>query len=787
MIINVDLNETMKRSFMLYAEEVAINRSIPDVRDGLKLGLRQGLYAQYSNKLTHKDKFQKAQKSVANAMAQSYVHGDAAMYDTFIRAAKPWVYRYPLEEAQGAYGSPCAPDDQSAARYVEMRSSEISDYFFSGLKKNTIEHWYNNYDDTEKIPSVFPSIGFWNIVNGCSGIAVGFTTSINPTNLKEVNNAIVKLIQNPETDFDEIICYPDYPSGATLINKREVYESLKNGYGKAAKMRATLAYDPTNNYIMCTNIPYGVFVNTIMGELAQLTEENPNYGIDRVIDHTKKEADIRIYLSKNVNPKRMIDKLYKDTSLQSFFSINMVMLDKGRYPKVFGWREALLAYIDHAKECKRKEYEFDKRKAEARKNIVDGMILAIANIDEVVRIIRSSETQYVAQIELIKKFGFNEEQVKAILELKLQRLVNMESIKFEKERENLILQLQELENILTNNDIFNQKLIDVFNEVTKKFGDARRTTILNLNDETEEKEELPAINISVMLTDKNNIYVTGQEEIKGAQKGRKGSKLKLPKGETIIDTINTTDKDDLYAFSDSGKMWSIPISSLELNAATPVSSICNSEKVIKFLRGEDFEYYKYLIFITKNGVIKKSKTDLYKIRGTKGSQAIKLKDGDSIVSAFLSAKDSDIITIVTRNGQYVRYTHEDISATGKITQGVKAISLRENDYVVAATIQYEGIEYLGLLTVNNSGRGKLTKIDEFNFSARTNKGNLVQKLDEGEYINAAFLVRDNHKVINFISNNAVVSIPIEKIPISSRTTMGNSLIKATNTILISAA
>ena len=233
----------------------------------LKIGLRQGLYAQFTNKLTHKDKFQKAQKSVAAAMAQSYVHGDVAMYDTFIRAARPWSYRYPLEDVQGSFGNPSSPDSHAAARYVEMKAGEIADFFFAGLKKNAINEWYNNYDDTELIPSVFPSIGYWNIVNGCSGIAVAMATSVPQFNLREVNNALIKIIQNPNVDFNEIYCAPDFATGATIINARAVKESLRCGKGESVRLQATLTYYPDQNMIQATNLPHGVFTNTVIAQI----------------------------------------------------------------------------------------------------------------------------------------------------------------------------------------------------------------------------------------------------------------------------------------------------------------------------------------------------------------------------------------------------------------------------------------------------------------------------------------------------------------------------------------
>ena len=427
MIREVDFQKTTEDAFLAYAASVAQERAIPDVRDMLKIGLRQGLYAQFTNKLTYKDKFQKAQKSVAAAMSQSYVHGDAAMYDTFIRAARPWSYRYPIEAVQGNYGNPSSPDSHAAARYVEMKAAEISNLFFDGLKKNAIgEQKYWNYDSTEEIPSVFPSIGFWNIVNGCSGIAVAMATSVPQFNLREVNEALIKIIRNPDIDFNEIYCAPDFATGGTITNAAQVKESLRYGKGESVRLKAKLDYFPDQNMIQATELPYGVFTNTVIDQLAALTNENENYGIERVVDHTKKIADIRIYLSKGANPKKMIAKLYKDTSLENWYSINMVLLDQGRFPRVFGWREACDAYINHIRDCKRNIIQFDLDKALARKNIVDGLIKAYSIIDEVVALIRASANPSEASSKLISTYGFNEEQAKAILAMKLSSLTKLD-------------------------------------------------------------------------------------------------------------------------------------------------------------------------------------------------------------------------------------------------------------------------------------------------------------------------------------------------------------------------
>ena len=519
MIKEVDFQRTTEEAFLKYAASVAQERAIPDVRDMLKIGLRQGLYAQYTNKLTHKDKFQKAQKSVAAAMTQSYVHGDVAMYDALIRAARPWSSHYPLEDVQGSYGNPSSPDSHAAARYVEMRSSEIADYMFAGLKKNAINEWYWNYDDSEQIPSVFPSIGYWNIVNGCSGIAVAMATSCPQFNLKEVNNALIKIIKDPSVSFDDIYCAPDFATGGLITNKTEVKESLRVGKGKSVRLRANLKYNPAEHMIQATELPYSVFTNTVIEQLAELTTNDPDYGIDKVIDHTKRTADIRIYLSKGVNPNKMMAKLYHDTSLENWFSINMVLLDKGRFPKVFGWREACNAYIDHIRECERNIIQYDLDKALARENIVNGLLVAAANIDDVVAIIRGSNDPTEAAEKLIAKYKFNDPQVKAILAMKLSQLTRIDSIKLNDELAELKRKIVELQYLLSESTALDGKLIDILNVVSQRFGDTRRTRLEDTLDAEEEPEPIVEEDVKILWSG-NTIRV-----VKSAKSNKKGKEI----------------------------------------------------------------------------------------------------------------------------------------------------------------------------------------------------------------------------------------------------------------------
>ena len=781
MIYQTDFQKTLESAFLTYAASVAQERSIPDVRDGLKIGLRQGLYAQFTNKLTHKDKFQKAQKSVAAAMAQSYVHGDAAMYDTFIRAAKPWAYRYPIEEAQGAYGSQAAPDDHSAPRYVEMRSGELANFFFDGLKKDAVTEWYNNYDDTEKIPSVFPSIGFWNIVNGCSGIAVAMATSVPQFNIKEVNEALIKIIQNPDSTFDDIYCPPDFATGGTIINAVAVKESLKNGKGESIRLRAKLDYSPDQNMIQATELPYGVYTNTVISQIKELTDDNPAYGIERVIDHTKKVADIRIYLSKGANPKKMIEKLYKDTSLENWFSINMIMLDKGRFPRVFTWREACDAYIDHIRTCKRNMIQYDLDKALARENVVNGLIKAAASIDEVVALIRSSSNPDEASKKLIERFGFNEAQTKAILAMKLSSLTKIDAIKLNDELEEIGRKIKELQYLLNNTTALDGELVKILSAVATKYGDARRTKIQNVV--IADPEAAPVIqeeDVGIMLFDNNMLRVVKRDDLQGGKKGRKGVNIKPPKNASLINTLYTSNLGIVTGFTDLGRMYNFSITDLDYNkdySMYELFALQDKEKVILLIDTTSFTSYHNLVTVSKKGYIKKSSVNEYGRRARKGTVAVKLEEDDQLVGVYLSMSDEDKMFIASSSGNYNFYPLSEISATGRATKGVKAIKLTAAEHVQAATIIKKDIAYKGILTITSTGRGKITPIDAFNETSRAIKGSQVMTLKE-EALATVYAVPESQPKLFVSANNKAVLLDVASIPIQNRVTAGVRIIDA---------
>ena len=674
-----------------------------------------------------------------------------------------------------------APDYHSAPRYVEMRSGELANFFFDGLKKDAVTEWYNNYDDTEKIPSVFPSIGFWNIVNGCSGIAVAMATSVPQFNIKEVNEALIKIIQNPDSTFDDIYCPPDFATGGTIINAVAVKESLKNGKGESIRLRAKLDYSPDQNMIQATELPYGVYTNTVISQIKELTDDNPAYGIERVIDHTKKVADIRIYLSKGANPKKMIEKLYKDTSLENWFSINMIMLDKGRFPRVFTWREACDAYIDHIRTCKRNMIQYDLDKALARENVVNGLIKAAASIDEVVALIRSSSNPDEASKKLIERFGFNEAQTKAILAMKLSSLTKIDAIKLNDELEEIGRKIKELQYLLNNTTALDGELIKILSAVATKYGDARRTKIQNVV--IADPEAAPVIqeeDVGIMLFDNNMLRVVKCNDLQGGKKGRKGVNIKPPKNASLINTLYTSNLGIVTGFTDLGRMYNFSITDLDYNkdySMYELFALQDKEKVILLIDTTSFTSYHNLVTVSKKGYIKKSSVNEYGRRARKGTVAVKLEEDDQLVGVYLSMSDEDKMFIASSSGNYNFYPLSEISATGRATKGVKAIKLTAAEHVQAATIIKKDIAYKGILTITSTGRGKITPIDAFNETSRAIKGSQVMTLKE-EALATVYAVPESQPKLFVSANNKAVLLDVASIPIQNRATAGVRIIDA---------
>lgn len=775
---DTDINQTISEDFLEYAGHVMQERSIPDARDALKDGARKILYIQYKDKNTHDRNFVKGAATVGQVLKDGFLHGDSSAYSTLVRMGKPFAVPYVFQELQGNGGNQVSPDNHASMRYLEVRQSELASYLFKGIEKDTIDEWYWNYANTKKLPRVLPTIGFYPLVNGFSGIAVGLSSSYPSTNLKEVNEAIIKLIQNPEVDFEEIYCAPDFPMGGTVLNGDEVKESMKNGYGKAIKMRAKLEYNQSKNMIVATEIPFSVYTETIDNELIELINGEENCGIEKYIDATNDSgAKIHIYLSKGANVKRVMNLLYSKTSLQSFYAINLIMLENGRFPRVFGWREALMNYITHIRTCKRREYQYDLDKMYARKNIVQGLITAAANIDSIVAIIRASSNPQEAAINLTSKYGFNAEQTKAILAMKLSSLTKIDAVKLDNELEELCCSITEYEHILNTPTLLDEKLIEILREVAAKFGNERRTKILNIVEEEEPKEEVNEKSVIVSVLSDNTIKITSNE-IEGAKRGRKGKSLGLPKNVKVLDTIYTTNLSPLCAVTKTGKMYSLSIASLNEDEYYSIYDLAGKgcEEIFKIIPQTNLDFSKYVVFFTKQGMIKKTVTTEYQPLSKKGTIGIKLHEGDEVVGCGFASNDTDKIIIVSNSGYCVRYEIGAISSTGRNTMGVKALKLNKDEYVIGAEVEYGE----GILSISTNGKGKITSLSEMPMSSRISRGSIVMKLENGEGVATFLLTKPDDNGYNVVQDNKVVSIDKSEVQRSARNTIGSKLINVKN-------
>ena len=776
-----NLKNIIEESFTQYAGAVLQSRALVDVRDCLKPSARQIFYSMHERKLTHKNAFKKTNNAVGMAMADYYIHGDSSAEGIIMRAGQPFAMRYPPVEVEGSYGNLMESGNWAAPRYTASRLSEFSGMLFDSIKKDTITDWRDNYDDTKQYPGVLPSIGFYNIVNGTMGIGIGAASSIPSFNLREVNEAIIKLMENPDVPFEEIVCYPDFPTGATILNKKEVAEYLKVGHGGSCKIRSTITYNPDENCLVVTEIPFMLYTNTICGELEEILNNETCPQIERFNDLTGESPLIKIYLKKGSNHHKVLKFLYKNTSLESFYSINMTMLKDGRYPRVFGWKEALEEYIAHIRECKRRELEFDLEKALARKNILNGLLIAATNIDEVVSIIRASDSPADASLKLIERFKFNEEQTKAILAMKLSALTKVDGIKLNNELEEIKEKIESLRYLLTNSLALDAELIKILRSVANKFGDERRTTVVNVveKDEGEEAPQIQEDDVAVMLFDNNMLRVVKSDELNGAKRGKKGTNLKPPKNANLINTLYTTNLGSIAAFTSGGRMYSFGLSELEYGhdySVYELIQLLDDEKVLTLIDNNSFSSFKHILFVTKQGLIKKSKTSEYNTRAKKGQVAIKLKEDDSIVNVFLSSNEKDRIMIASNSGYSVFYDHSDIAAIGRASQGVKAIKLKSDEYVVGATMVKENISYKGIFSITSTGKGKMTKVEDYSETSRAIKGALVQKLDNEEELAAIYTVSEEQDKIFVTANNKAVALLTKEIPVQGKLTSGVRII-----------
>lgn len=768
------LKPIIEQSMTQYAGAVLQSRALIDVRDGLKPSARQIFYSMLLHKLVHKNPYKKTANAVGLAMADFYIHGDSSCEGVIMRAGQPFAMRYPLVEVKGNVGTLIESGNWAASRYTESRLSKVSDVLFTDINKDTIDEWRDSYDGTKQYPAVLPTKGFYNIVNGTSGIGIGMASSIPQYNIKELNEALIYLIDNPDCDFEDIYCAPDFATGAILYNENEVKESMKNGTGFACKLRSVAEFDSKDRCFIVTEIPYGVYTNTICKELEAITNDDENNpGIERFNDLTGETPLIKIYLTKKANPDKVLKYLYKNTSLQHYYGINFTMLDQGRYPKVFTWKEMLQAHIEHEREVYKRGFEFDLRKIEDRIHIIDGLLICLASIDEVVTVIKTSSSVAVASAELQKKFILTEPQAKAVLDMKLSRLARLEVNKLEKERGGLVEEAERIHAILENEELFKNEIKAGWRNTIKEFGDARRTRILNLTNDNEEPTEIRTLQVS--LTNKNHIYTSESSTLYTQKRGGVGTKMKLDAGEYVIATKIIQTNEEILFFTQEGNYYHYPAGHLTIDEKLPIESflqIHDWEHICNFCGLNKKTSKPYILFITKQGLIKKSELAEYNIKRGGSLKALSLIEGDEILSVLFV--ENEKIGILTEEGNFLMIETEDIRPLGRVTKGIKGIKLNADDTVVSAHIIPENTTTI--VSISGGGLAKQTKKSEFSTQGKNTKGSRLQKLTDGDWM-SDFKPIVNEKDILITSTRSSLKLKINDIPMLLRGAQGNKTIK----------
>ena len=766
-----NLTPIIKDSFSQYAGAVLQSRALIDVRDGLKPSARQIFYSMLLHKLVSSKPHKKTANAVGMAMADFYIHGDSSCEGVIMRAGQPFAMRYPLIDVKGNAGSLIESGNWAAMRYTESRLSAISNLLFDDIEKDTINEWRDSYDNTKQFPAVLPSKGFYNIVNGTQGIGIGMASSVPQYNLRELNNALIYLIDHPDCDFDDIYCAPDFATGAILYNENEVKESMKNGTGFACKLRSVIEFDNKERYFVVTEIPYGVYTNTICGELEEIVNGENNPGIERFNDLTGEKPLIKIYLTKKANPDKVLKFLYKETSLQYYYSINFTMLDNGRFPRVFTWKEMLQAHINHEREVYRRSFEYDLRKIENRIHIINGLLICLARIDEVVATIKASVSTAAASITLQQNFLLDAEQAKAVLDMKLSRLAHLEVKKLEDEKISLEKESSRIHEILENEELFKNELKNGWRQVSEKFGDDRRTKIMQLS-AGNDSEPIEEKQLSLCFTNAGGIYVSETSTLYAQKRNGVGTKFKLNKEEFIIDSIIGKNTDEILFFTSHGNFYHTKMSDFVIDEKQYLYNFVNLlpyERIVSAAICDKSRRKKYIIFVTKNGILKKSELDEYNLKRNTGATAIKLDEGDQIASIILT--DNDKIGIASAQGQFIIIKTDDIKPIGRVARGVIGMKLNEGDEVVSAKVIGIGIKEIA--SVSEDGYIKRSSISEFKLTGRATKGVKLQKV---ENLCDFLPLYDNNDIL-LVSSAAQIRLKLSDVPILSRGAQGVKAIK----------
>jgi len=781
-LVNVNLTKEMKTSFIDYAMSVIVARALPDVRDGLKPVHRRILYGMNELGVTPDKPHKKSARITGDVMGKYHPHGDSSIYEAMVRMAQWWSYRYMLVDGHGNFGS-MDGDGAAAQRYTEARMSKIALEILRDINKNTVD-FVDNYDANEREPLVLPARFPNLLVNGATGIAVGMATNIPPHNLGETIDAVKLVMDNPEVttkDLMEVLPGPDFPTGALVMGKSGIHKAYETGKGSIV-LRSRTEIEETKTgreRIVVTEFPYMVNKTKVHEHIVRLVQEKRIEGITAVRDESNREG-VRfvIEVKRDASANVILNNLFKMTQMQTNFGFNMLAIQNG-VPKILSLRQILDAYIEHQKEVVVRRTRFDKEKAEARAHILEGLLIALDHIDEVIRIIRASETDAEAQAELMSKFKLSERQSQAILDMRLRRLTGLERDKIQSEYDDLLALIADLADILAKPERVSQIIKDELDEVKRKFGDQRRTElmvgeVLSLEDEDLIEES----DVLITLSNKGYIKRLDQDEFTAQKRGGRGVQGTGVKDDDFVrELVSTSTHDHLLFFTNKGRVYrlkgyEIPeygrtakglpvVNLLKLDEGESIQTIINVESE----RSDD----AYLFFTTRYGIVKRTSVKEFANIRQNGLKALNLKDEDELINVLLTEEDTDII-IGTKFGYAVRFNQSAVRGMSRIATGVKGVNLREGDTVVGASVITDQDE---VLIITEKGYGKRTVATEYPTKGRGGKGMKTANVAEKNGpLSGLLTVKGDEDLMIITDTGVMIRTNVANISQTGRSTMG---------------
>ncbi len=784
-VIPIDIEKEMKKSFLDYSMSVIVSRALPDVRDGLKPVHRRILYTMWEHNLFPDRPYHKCADTVGNVLGSYHPHGDSSVYDALVRMAQDFSLRYPMVDGHGNFGS-IDGDPAAAYRYTEARMSKISMEMLTNINKDTVDFGMN-YDDRLKEPTVLPSRFPNLLVNGSSGIAVGMATNIPPHNLREIIDGVFMILENEDVEISEImekIKGPDFPTGGIIMGTAGIRAAYATGRGKiTVRCRAEIEEKSNGrNRIIVTELPYQVNKAKLVETIAHHVKNKKIEGIVAPRDESGRDGmRIVIDLKRDANPQIVLNQLYRYTQMQDTFGVINLALVNG-VPKVMNLKEMLTCYINHQKEIIRRRTEFDLRRAKEREHILEGLKIAIDFIDEVITLIRNSKNVQDAKEGLIERFNLDEVQAEAIVKMRLGQLSGLERAKIEEELKEIIEKIKDFEDILAHEVRIKEIIVEELQVIKDKFGDDRRTDIVPVSGEVDIEDLIPVEDCVVTLTHYGYIKRQPADTYKIQKRGGRGvSGMKQREEDFVEELFIGSSHDHVLFITNKGKMYRLKCYEIpEGGKNSKGTNIVNllaldpDEKITNMMRTSDFSENKYLVFITKQGLVKRTRLDAYKNVRKNGLIALSLNDDDSLVWTRLTKGHHQLI-VATKNGMAIKFSEELIRPLSRLAKGVRAIKLKDDDEVVSMARLREGAS---VLTISSKGRGRRTSVDDYRLQNRGGYGVLNYKVSEEKgHVVGIKVVDDDDDLIMISSYGVIIRIRVSDVSKMSRYGSGVRVMK----------